>query len=333
MIKSTIKYLVSTLLALGLLYWAFSKSNLQWADIYLTFQKANYNWVFVAIVISLFSHLLRSMRWEQLLGAIDYEPKTIRTFSAVMIGYFANFIVPRMGEVSRCGSLQKTADIPFEKSFGTVITERIVDLLGLAVIVGLNFLIEWEPLQKFIFPNWQMPSNVLLIGLGILTLITLFILVKFKNSIIQIWTNFTSNNKIGQLLAGWVAGIYSIRFVKSPMKFVLLTFLIWIAYFANTYTLLLAFPETESLSLSAGLTVLVMGTFGMATPTQGGIGAYHTLVASALLFYQIPLKNGAALATFFHGTQMITILFFGGFSFILTLFLPKIDAKKTRNGE
>jgi hypothetical protein len=331
MIKSIIKYLISTLLAVGLLYWAFSKSDLKWVDIYLTFQNANYKWVALAILISLFSHYLRAIRWEQLLDAIDYQPKTLRTFSAVMIGYFANFIVPRMGEVSRCGSLQKTAEIPFEKSFGTVITERIIDLLGLIAIVGLNFLIEWEPLTQLVFPNWHLPNQQFLIGILIGGVLGIFILFKNKKKLLNTWGNFSNQSKIGQLMAGWVAGIASIRFVKNPIRFILITIGIWIAYFANTYTLLLAFPITENIGLAAGLTVLVMGTFGMATPTQGGIGAYHTLVASALLFYQIPLKEGAALATFFHGTQMISILFFGGLSFILTLFLPKINAKKSIN--
>lgn len=329
MIKSIIKYLISTFLAVGLLYWAFSKSDLKWDDIYQTFQTANYNWVVLSILISLFSHYLRAIRWEQLLDAIDYQPKTLRTFSAVMIGYFANFIVPRMGEVSRCGSLQKTAEIPFEKSFGTVITERIIDLLGLLAIVGLNFLIEWEPLTKLIFPNWKLPNQTILIGIASAGIIGLWVLYKKKKQLAIIWDKFTVSNKLGQLLAGWVAGIMSIRLVKNPLQFILITIGIWIAYFANTYTLLLAFPISENIGLAAGLTVLVMGTFGMATPTQGGIGAYHTLVASALLFYQIPLKEGAALATFFHGTQMISILFFGGISFILTLFLPKINAKKS----
>ena len=331
MLKSIIKYLISSLLAVGLLYWAFSKSDLKWEDIYHTFQTANYNWVALSIIISLFSHYLRAIRWEQLLDAIDYQPKTIRTFSAVMIGYFANFIVPRMGEVSRCGSLQKTADIPFEKSFGTVITERIVDLLGLVAIVGLNFLIEWEPLKKLIFPNWKLPNQTLLIGLALIGILVIFILWKNKKRVLAIWEKFSTQNTIGKLLAGWVAGIASIRYVKNPWQFLLVSIIIWIAYFANTYTLLLAFPITENIGLAAGLTVLVMGTFGMATPTQGGIGAYHTLVASALLFYQIPLKDGAALATFFHGTQMISILFFGGISFIFTLFLPKINAKSNLN--
>jgi uncharacterized membrane protein YbhN (UPF0104 family) len=114
--------------------------------------------------------------------------------------------------------------------------------------------------------------------------------------------------------------------VSQPGKFIVYSIAIWIAYFANTYTLFLAFPVSANLGLSAALTVLVMGTFGMATPTQGGIGAYHSLVASALGFYLIPLKEATLLATFFHGTQMALILLLGGLSFLLTLFLPKKHA-------
>jgi uncharacterized protein (TIRG00374 family) len=257
---------------------------------------------------------------------MQYHPGTTRTFSAVLIGYFANFIVPRMGEVSRCGSLQKTANIPFEKSFGTVITERIVDLMGLAAVVAITFVVEWKPIQQFLFPNFQLPPTILLAGLaaGAIAFFALFWIL--RDRMIIRWNQFAATNKVGQLLNGWFTGILSIKEVENPAKFTLYTILIWVAYYANTYTLLLAFPSSEDLGLAAGLTVLVMGTFGMATPTQGGIGAYHSLVASTLSFYLIPLKEATVLATFFHGTQMATILLFGGLSFIITFFLPKKNA-------
>jgi uncharacterized protein (TIRG00374 family) len=326
MLKALIKYSVSTLLAASLLYWAFSKSDLRWTDIYQTAQSANYHWIIISVIIALISHLLRAFRWAQLLGAIAFNPGTTRTFTAVLIGYFANFIVPRMGEVSRCGSLQKTANIPFEKSFGTVITERIVDLLGLAVLVGLTFIVEWEPIQQFLFPNFHFPPTMFLAGLGAGAMACLGLIWILRDRLHVRWEQFAATNKVGQLLQGWFVGILSIKEVENPAKFILYTILIWVAYFANTYTLLLAFPISASLSLSAGLTVLVMGTFGMATPTQGGIGAYHSLVASALSFYLIPVKDATVLATFFHGTQMATILLFGGLSFIITFFLPQKNA-------
>lgn len=326
MIKSFLKYTFSTLLAAALLYWAIDQSDLRWNDIYLTFQQANYTWVGISLLIALISHIFRALRWEQLLGAMHYYPGTTRTLSAVLIGYFANFLVPRMGEVSRCGSLQKTADIPFEKSFGTVITERIVDLLGLVLLVGLTFLVEWKPIQQFLFPNFRLPSALTMAGLASGAIAILALLWVKKGALLDRWGHFTTNTGIGKKIQGWVLGISSIQEVSNPGKFIFYSIAIWIAYFANTYALFLAFPVSASLGLSAALTVLVMGTFGMATPTQGGIGAYHSLVASALGFYLIPLKEATLLATFFHGTQMALILLLGGLSFLLTLFLPKKHA-------
>jgi uncharacterized protein (TIRG00374 family) len=327
MLKSIVKYLISSLLAAGLLYWAFSKSELHYNDILLTFRQADYNWVTASVIIAIISHLLRALRWEQLLGAMSYHPGTVRTFSAVLIGYFANFLVPRLGEVSRCGSLKKTADIPFEESFGTVITERLVDLLSLVVLVGITFIFEWEPLQQSLFPTLKLPSGTLIIVASVLGLIGLGVLWKFKDLL----KNIGEESKIGKMLLGWIAGIGSIRNLTSPRKFIGYSIGIWLCYFLSTYTLFLAFPISENLGLSAALTVLVMGTFGMATPTQGGIGAYHSLVASAFVFYALSYKDGFMLATFFHGTQMITLLLLGGLSFILTLFLPKISSRVEQN--
>ena len=133
------------------------------------------------------------------------------------------------------------------------------------------------------------------------------------------------------MILGWVAGIGSIRHLESPGKFIGYSIGIWFCYYLSTYTRFLAFPISENLGMSAALTVLVMGTFGMATPTQGGIGAYHSLVASAFVFYSLSYKDGFMLATFFHGTQMITLLLLGGFSFILTLFLSKISSRVEQN--
>jgi uncharacterized protein (TIRG00374 family) len=247
MLKSIVKYLISSLLAAGLLYWAISKSQLHWNDILNTFQQADYNWVAVSIVIAILSHLLRALRWEQLLEAMSYKPGTTRTLSAVLIGYFANFLVPRLGEVSRCGSLKKTADIPFEESFGTVITERLVDLLSLVVLVGITFVFEWEPLQQSLFPTLKLPSGTLIITASLLGLIGLGLFWKFKDLL----KNIGEESKIGKMLLGWIAGIGSIRKLAAPGKFILYSIGIWLCYYLSTYTLFLAFPISENLGFSA----------------------------------------------------------------------------------
>jgi len=329
-LKAALKYLISTVLAVALLYWAFSSSHLSWSDILHTLSTANYTWVSVSIFISILAHYFRAVRWNQLLAVMKYHPGTTRTLSAVLIGYFANFIIPRMGEVSRCGSLQKTAEIPFEKSFGTVITERIVDLLCLAIVLGINLLIEFEPLQHYLFPNIHLPGNALLIAAGTLLLLAIFFIYKYKNQFFNLLESKKDTSKIIQLLMGWIDGIKSIFLVKNPALFIFYSAGIWICYYLNAYVLLLAFPESMNLGLGAAVTVLVMGSFGMTMPTQGGIGAYHSLVGSTLVYYGIQKTNATALATFFHGTQMISILLLGGISFIITLILPKINSLENK---
>lgn len=328
--KAALKYLISTVLAVALLYWAFSSSQLSWSDILHTLSTANYTWVSVSIFISILAHYFRAVRWNQLLAVMKYHPGTTRTLSAVLIGYFANFIIPRMGEVSRCGSLQKTAEIPFEKSFGTVITERIVDLLCLAIVLGINLLIEFEPLQHYLFPNIHLPGNALLIAAGTLLLLAIFFIYKYKNQFFNFLESKKDTSKIIQLLMGWIDGIKSIFLVKNRALFIFYSAGIWICYYLNAYVLLLAFPESMNLGLGAAVTVLVMGSFGMTMPTQGGIGAYHSLVGSTLVYYGIQKTNATALATFFHGTQMISILLLGGISFIITLILPKINSLENK---
>lgn len=328
--KSILKYVLSALLAAALLYWAFSSTQLSWGDILHTLSTANYFWVTVSIVLSIIAHYFRALRWNQLLAVMHYKPGSLRTLSAVLIGYFANFIIPRMGEISRCGSLQKTAEIPFEKSFGTVITERIIDLLCLGIILGINLLIEFEPLKNYLFPNIKLPGNALLIA-GLLILVIGFLAVnKYKKAFFNYIEDKKETSKLVKSLSGWIDGIKSILLVKNPVLFLLYSIGIWLGYYLNAYVLLLAFPESMHLGLGAAVTILVMGSFGMTMPTQGGIGAYHSLVGSTLIYYGIQKTNAAALATFFHGTQMMAILLLGGISFIVTLVLPKINALESK---
>lgn len=328
--KSILKYLFSALLAAALLYWAFTSTHLSWSDILRTLATANYFWVSISILFSILSHYFRALRWNQLLAVMNYKPGSLRTLSAVLIGYFANFIIPRMGEISRCGSLQKTAEIPFEKSFGTVITERIIDLLCLGIILGINLLIEFEPLKNYLFPNIKLPGNALIITIFIILVIIFLIIRSYKNSFMDYIEIKKETSKLVKSLAGWIDGIKSIVLVKNPTLFILYSVGIWLGYYLNAYVLLLAFPESLHLGLGAAVTILVMGSFGMTMPTQGGIGAYHSLVGSTLIYYGIQQTNAAALATFFHGTQMISILLLGGISFIVTLVLPKINALESK---
>lgn len=310
--KSFIKYSLSALAAIALLYWSFSSSGVEWQKIVGYFKEADYGWVIASLIISILAHILRGLRWNQLLNTLNYHPTGLSSFMAVMVGYIANFVFPRMGEISRCAALTKTDHIPFEKSFGTVITERILDLLSMIIVLFITLIWSFEPIQEFLFPNFTIKEHQgLLIGLVIGFILfgfSIYYLIQTKKIRLELLENIPI---IGKFMKGLSDGLTSALNIQNPALFFLYSLLIWFFYYLGIYFLFLAFPITSDLSWTIILTTFTMGTVGMIIPTQGGIGSYHSLVATTLVFYGLESSDGFALATFFHGTQMATILLFG----------------------
>jgi glycosyltransferase 2 family protein len=318
--KKVIQYLISLIIAGGLLWYVFKDINL--SAMFAQLAKADLKWIIISGLIGLVAHIARALRWKILLQPLNYRPSTFNTTLAVLIGYFANFIFPRMGEVSRCGSLQKTDDVPFQKSFGTVVTERIFDVVCLLIILSLNLILEYDKLKDFIMTQFgdklTIISIVLVVGiLGGIAGIYLFKKYQERLSVNPIL------GKIIGFINGLLEGVLSIRQMANPWGFVFYSFLIWVMYYFSGYVLFFAIPETQNLGMLAGLTVLTVGSFAIATPTQGGIGPYHYLVGNAMVIYGLAQEKGIMLATFIHGSQMISLLILGGISFLITLFIKK----------
>ena len=139
------------MLGLALLYIAFRGIDLKtlWQDLI----KADYRWVIFALAISFFSHLSRAIRWRILIEPLGYKPRLINTFYAILIGYFANLAAPRLGEITRCGALTKTDDIPFEGLVGTVIVERVIDVFCLAILTFIIFFAKIDFFGSFLLQN------------------------------------------------------------------------------------------------------------------------------------------------------------------------------------
>ncbi|MEA5259289.1 lysylphosphatidylglycerol synthase transmembrane domain-containing protein [Arcicella aquatica] len=321
--KKILQYTISLVLAGGLLWFVFKDISL--SEMLDEFRKADYKWLMLSAILSIIAHVSRALRWKMLMKPLGYQPSTFNTTLAVFIGYFANYVIPRMGEVSRCGSLKKTDDIPFEKSFGTVLTERIFDVVSLLIVLSLNLILEFDKLQHFFME--QFASKIyLIVGLlaflAVAGIIGIYLFRKYQQRL----SDVPVLGKIVGFLNGLLDGLMSIKKIEKPFLFIFLSANIWVMYWLSAYVLFFAIPETTHLGLLAGLTVLTMGSFGMAAPTQGGIGPFHFLVGNALVLYGLPQKDGIILATFIHGSQMVTLLALGALSFLITLFIkPKTD--------
>ena len=327
--KKVIQYSVSLLIAGALLWFVFKGIDL--ATLWQKFQQANYSWVLASAVLALLAHWSRAYRWALMLEPMGYRPTVFRTTLAVLVGYIANLVFPRAGEVARCGSLNRLENIPFEKSFGAVIAERVIDVLVLLLLVIVNLMLEFDRLSGFIFnffgEKFKNPTLLIIIALaGILGLVAVYFFWKknqeklMQNALIQ---------KISGFVMGLWAGFSSVLKLKNPSYFFLHTIFIWSMYYLTTYFLCFALPETAHLSPLAILTILVMGSIGMAAPTIGGIGSYHILVGSIVVLYGLNQQDGYTLATFLHAMQgLVFVVIFGIVAFILSAILPQRDARR-----
>ncbi len=323
--KKTIQYLFSLGFAFLLLWWVFKDIDLD--NVWQKIQQANFMIIAASGVLALLAHWVRAARWALMLRTLGYRVNIYDTTLAVLVGYGANLIFPRAGEVARCGTLNKLEDVPFEKSFGSVIAERLVDVLALLFLIFLNVVLEFGRLKGFFIDYfeqkfqhsssflWLFPL-LLIVGLGIG-----FLFFRKYQSTIQKASIF---QKLKNLATGLAGGFWSIKNLKNPRLFVIYTILLWLLYFITTYVLCFALPETSGLSTLAALTIFTMGSIGMAAPTQGGIGTYHLLVGSIVVLYGLSQQDGITLATFLHAIQgLFFVALFGIIAFVLTFFTKR----------
>lgn len=260
-----------------------------------------------------------------LIEPLGYNPKLSHTFYSLLTGYFANFAIPRIGEITRCASLSKAEKIPFDKLIGTVITERIMDVLMLLVTILIAAIVEFDLIGNFLYEKLFQPLIEKISSSGSLTfyliagliIILLIVMIRyfFKSEKFKI-----ISGKVKKLISGIGDGIKTIRNLKSFGWFAFHTVFMWILYFFCSYVCFFALDATSHLGVKEGLLVLVLGGIGMSAPVQGGIGAYHWLVSQGLMLFAISESDGKTFATMVHTYQVLVIVVLGLFSFIM-LFL------------
>ncbi|MEN8186546.1 MAG: lysylphosphatidylglycerol synthase transmembrane domain-containing protein [Bacteroidota bacterium] len=317
------KKLFFTLLPIVLgvsLIW-YSVSQLSESDILAikkSFNNANYWWVGLSLIFGILSHLSRAYRWHFLLEPLGYKPRFPNTIMTVLVGYMVNLIIPRAGEFARATGISKYENIPFEKSLGTIISERVADVIMLLSIIATAFILQTELISSYLFKGKESSTNnIWYFMIAGLVLIFLFIklIKKSKNPFIQ---------KIQGFVYGLIQGVISIFKMKKKWAFVFHTVFIWLLYVLMFYVVTFALPETSHLPISAIIVGFVVGGLSMAL-TNGGLGTYPIFVASAITLYGVEKNPALAFGWIMWTAQTIMILLFGGLSF---LFLPIYNKEK-----
>ncbi|ODS84473.1 MAG: hypothetical protein ABS46_03590 [Cytophagaceae bacterium SCN 52-12] len=331
--KKSIRYIVSFLLAAGLLWFVFKDIDL--ASMGNRLAAADWRWIALSAFLTLLAHFFRAWRWTMMLKPLHRQVSLYASFISLLTGYFANYILPRMGEVTRCGTLYRMEGVPVNQSLGTVIADRVFDVLVLGVLLVLNFLLEFDRLSAFFaglagnrLGGSEDSVNILgvLAAGGLIAALLVSIWIWRSRSLRERLLSIPLVRKVWEFAEGMINGLLSVRKLESPLLFIVSTVAIWVCYYFTSYVLFFCIPETSHLGMLAGLTVLVIGSVGMTAPTQGGIGAYHLLVGNVMVLYGLTQQDGITLATFVHGTQMLLMLAAGAIAFLLALFHHKKDS-------
>jgi len=300
-------------LALGifLVYYSYTKFTPEQLDeIAFYFKKADYTFVILSVVITLISHIIRSLRWNLLLEPIGYKPSFINNFMAISVAYLMNMFIPKSGEITRGIVLDKYEKVPFDKGFGTIISERVVDLVFLMAFTALALFLEFDDLYAFLTEIINPSKLILLFGAMLVIGIVFLIFLNYSKS------KFTQ--KIKQFLLGLKDGVFSIFKMKKKFSFIVQTFLIWGLYLLSFYTAMLALDDTASIPIGTVIIAFVVGSFAFAF-TNSGFGSYPFFVAAILAVFGIPETAGTAFGWIVWTSNISSIILFGGLSF---LFLP-----------
>jgi uncharacterized protein (TIRG00374 family) len=327
-----LRFLLFLALALVLLYLAFR--GVDTGELRNSFANARYGYVLLYLLIGLISILSRSWRWVLMIEPLQYKVSFWNSFYAVNTGYLANFAFPRLGEIIRCGSMSKAEKVPVDKLFGTVILERVIDMVILVFLLFILLIGRFDYFGNFFKNNIYDPLVERLNDSIGGTWILLFIIVGLPLLIIILYFMFRSRlseirivQKIKSFIKGIIDGLKTIYKLKRRWSFIFHSLIIWLCYWLMTYAALFILPETSQLKLIDALFLLVVGTLGWVVPVQGGIGAYHYMVVLGFTLYKIPREPALTYATLCHGSQMIMLIVLGAISFLLLFAFKRRQSK------
>ena len=308
---------IPLLLGFGLIYYQYTTLSVEELNkIKFCFQKANYFYIFLSLIISLFGYWARAYRWKYSLQHLGYQTNFKNDFMSVCVSYFMNLTIPRSGEITRAALLKKYENVPFDKGFGTIVAERIVDLILFLLFVGLAFILQFEKLYNFIKEKISI-EKIILFGI-----IGLFLGIVFL--LIWIYAEWKIIKKIKNKFSGLIEGMLSIVMMKDKWKYIFFSFLIWFSYLLMFYIPIYALPETANIGFDIVIMGFIFGSLAVGF-TNGGLGAYPLAIAMIFSLYGISNDIGTAFGWLAWTSQTILTIFLGLLSYV---FLPLYNKNK-----
>ena len=314
-LKTTMKIALPLLVAGGLLYWMYRDFDFAEAK-HILLHETNVWWLLASLIPITLSHVIRGLRWLLTLAPLGYRPKVGDSVDSIFVAYAANVLVPRVGEVSRCAVLTKYDRIPFSKALGTLVAERLIDMLLVAVFVCVMLLTQFD-----VFMSLFATTGTSGISLGSLlvspkTYIVIAAIVAGA-ALLWLWLkNTTLYAKMKQLVRGFVDGLMSLRTMQHKGLFVLYTLGIWVGYFLEFYIAFFCFPFPADLSVVQGLVIFAAISLAIIIPTPNGAGPWHFVVISMMTLYGVSHADASSFALIVHTFQTLGVIMLGVYGWV-----------------
>lgn len=323
---SILQYVIFLGGGIFLVWWQLrSMTELDKKEFYNAFRKADYVLLIPIVIMSILSHLSRSVRWKLLMEPLGYKPALKNVFAATMVGYLANSAIPRLGEILKCSILARYEKLKIDKLVGTILVERTFDLICFMIFIGITVLIQIELIGGYVkkemsniasgsgMPLWEKLTLIVLVLVSIIFLIR-FLFKKFPGNVVI--------TKINGFIGGIGTGFATIKNLKHRKLFIAHTIFIWAMYLLQIYVGFFTLAETSGLSLKAACSVLTLATLAMIA-TPGGIGSFPIFVMRVLLIYGITKSTGQAFGWLMWGASTGIIVSCGVLALLLLPYLNK----------
>ena len=308
--KKVLQVVFPLLLGLFILVWVYKDFNFQRVGEVLA-HGMDYGWIALSLVFGVFANLFRGWRWKLALEPLNEYPKTSHCVYAIFISYASNLVIPRVGEVTRCGVLSKYDGVSFPKSLGTVVSERMIDTLCVGMITGLVLLSQMPVFATFFAEtgtNVDRYAEVFSSGHFYLMMLCVLAVLLLAFFLIR---NVALFAKLKGILHNVWQGIVALKDIKHIPIYIMYTIGIWVCYFLEFYLTFYAFGFSAHLGVSAGLVMFVVGTLAVIVPTPNGAGPWHFAVMTMMVLYGVGKEDAGIFALLVHGIQTFLLILLG----------------------
>lgn len=299
-------------LGLGILWWMYRGTD--WSDFgHYVLHEMNWWWMLVSLAFGILPQMARAWRWKMALEPLGEHPRRTSCTDAIFMSYAASLVIPRIGEVTRCGTLKTSDGVSFTKSLGTVVTERLVDSLLMLLFTGIAFLLQLPMFLRFLKETNTNVGDLLHRFTGTGYIVTFICLVAALIAGFVAIRRFSFFKKGRDMLRDMWEGILSLRKVRNLPLYLFYSVLIWVGYFLHFYIAFFCFDFTAHLSIGAAFLIFCVGTFAVLVPTPNGAGPWHFAVKTMLVLYSVAETQAIMFALTVHTIQTALVVLLGAF--------------------